>query len=88
MINVDFLVTRAGLLEEALQYLDESRARRLKLLKVVQGKSLEKLLAVASQLDEDLSLVVSRPQPEQKTPFNESIDELHRAVMLELHPLR
>jgi hypothetical protein len=55
-------------------------------LEVVQRKSLKKFFAVASQLDQDLPFVVGSPQPEQETPFDESIDELHRAVVLELHP--
>ena len=49
---------------------------------------MKKLLAVARQLHQYVPAIVRSPQAAQKTPFDEPIDELHRAVMLKLHSLR
>ena len=82
------MISGTGFLDEALQYLYECWACGLKFLQVMQRESLEKFLAVVSQLYQDLSLVVCRPQSKQKVPFDESIDELDRTVVLELHSFR
>ena len=82
------MISGTGFLDEALQYLYECWACGLKFLQVMQRESLEKFLAVVSQLYQDLSLVVCGSQSKQKIPFDESVDKLDGAVMLKLHSFR
>ena len=53
---------------------------------MVQRECFEKLFAVASQLDEDLAAVVGAAQAAEQAALDQTVDQFHRAVMLELHP--
>jgi hypothetical protein len=49
---------------------------------MMERKTLEKLFAVVGQLDEHLAPIVSGPQAAKKSPIDEAVDQLDRAVML------
>lgn len=53
---------------------------------MMEGKRFQKLFAVAGQLDQNLTPIVRRAQTAEKAAFNQTIDELNGAVMLQLHP--
>lgn len=49
---------------------------------MMERKAFEKLFAVVRQFDEHLAPIVSRPQATKKSPIDEAVDQLNRAVVL------
>lgn len=50
-----------------------------------QRKRLQKFFSVARQLDQNLPAIIGAAQAAQKTPLDQTIDQLDRAMMLQLH---
>ena len=79
---------RSALLDQALQNFYELRSGGLQFLQMVQRECLEKFFAVVSQLDENLPAIVGRAQAAKQASVDQTIDQFHGAVMLQLHPFR
>ncbi|HVR17195.1 MAG TPA: hypothetical protein VMS25_12615 [Candidatus Limnocylindrales bacterium] len=85
-LHVVFRFGKIGILDQALQNFYKLRTGGSQFFQMVQRKCLEKLFAVASQLDENLPAVVGAAQAAEQAALDQTVDQFHRAVMLELHP--
>src|SRR5262245_46402593 len=79
------LVGRAGrfyIFDEMLKHLGQFRSGGLPFLQMVKGKLLEKLFAIAGELDQSAAAIVIRAQTEDKTALHEPVDQFDGAVVL------
>ena len=71
-----------GVFDQALQDLHKFRSGGLQLLQVMKGKFLEELFALMGQFDQYLAPIIGCPQAAKKAAIDETVDQLHRAVVL------
>src|SRR5262245_30996984 len=79
------LVGRAGrfyIFDEMLKHLDKFRTGGLPFLQMVKGKLLQKLFAIAGELDQNAAAIIIRAQTEDKTSLHEPVDQFDGAVVL------
>lgn len=77
-----------GAVDNILKQPDECRSGGLPFLEVMNGQLVEELFAVTGQLDQYATPVIRGAKSTEKTSLDETVDQLDRAVVLELHPLR
>ena len=86
-LHVVFRFSKIGILEQALQNFDKLGTGGSQFFQMVQRECLEKLFAVASQLDEHLAAVVGAAQAAEQAALDQAIDQFYRAVMLRISSL-